>query len=607
MPKSYPDFPHHTHIAAYFDDYVDHFGFRDRITLRDRRRARRARRRRRLGGHARRRRDARATTRWWSPTATTGTRAGPSRRSRARDDFEGVQMHSHDYTATTRAASATSAWSCSGWATRRWTSRSRRASSPSARLPGRPPRRVDHPQVPVRPAARPDRGHAAASRCAVRQRVHAAAAARSRVGDMERYGLPKPDHRFAARRTRRSPTTSSSASPTATITPKPNIARLDRARRVALRRRQRGRGRRRRLLHRLQGHVPVLRRGLHLRARQRPAAVPARLPPATSTTSFFIGLLQPLGAIMPLAEAQSEWIVRLPRGPLRAAAAPAELRADIERERAAMFKRYVASKRHTMQVDYDDYLATWRRSAGAAPSGRARGLRAAGAAARRAAGARRDAPSPAARADEGREPRRDPRRRARGLRRARLRRGRRARHRPPHRPRLGHVLQLLPRQGGGLPRARARRPAPEARRRVRAARRGAHDADELRRRTRYRAYFAFIVEDPERVRVPAPQRRHDPRAVRRRRRCRAGIDELAEDLRAAIAAGQLPALDVDYCAHAMVAVGLELGARLAERDAARRRGRDARSRPRCSSGRSSDDRPGHRGGPGGCSRRSPRI
>jgi hypothetical protein len=37
--------------------------------------------------------------------------------------------------------------------------------------------------------------------------------------------------------------------------------------------------------------------------------------------------------------------------------APADLRADIERERARMFKRYVASKRHTMQVDYDDYLA----------------------------------------------------------------------------------------------------------------------------------------------------------------------------------------------------------------------------------------------------------
>src|SRR3954471_7364018 len=31
MPKSYPDFPHHSQIAEYFDDYVDHFGIRDHI------------------------------------------------------------------------------------------------------------------------------------------------------------------------------------------------------------------------------------------------------------------------------------------------------------------------------------------------------------------------------------------------------------------------------------------------------------------------------------------------------------------------------------------------------------------------------------------------
>src|SRR5262245_53712877 len=33
MPRSYPDFPHHTLMAAYFDDYVTHFGIRDRITF----------------------------------------------------------------------------------------------------------------------------------------------------------------------------------------------------------------------------------------------------------------------------------------------------------------------------------------------------------------------------------------------------------------------------------------------------------------------------------------------------------------------------------------------------------------------------------------------
>jgi dimethylaniline monooxygenase (N-oxide forming) len=33
MPATYPDFPHHTQIAAYFDAYVDRFGFRERITF----------------------------------------------------------------------------------------------------------------------------------------------------------------------------------------------------------------------------------------------------------------------------------------------------------------------------------------------------------------------------------------------------------------------------------------------------------------------------------------------------------------------------------------------------------------------------------------------
>jgi cation diffusion facilitator CzcD-associated flavoprotein CzcO len=33
MPATYPDFPHHTQIARYFDAYIDHFGFRDRITF----------------------------------------------------------------------------------------------------------------------------------------------------------------------------------------------------------------------------------------------------------------------------------------------------------------------------------------------------------------------------------------------------------------------------------------------------------------------------------------------------------------------------------------------------------------------------------------------
>ncbi|MCA1708074.1 MAG: NAD(P)/FAD-dependent oxidoreductase, partial [Actinobacteria bacterium] len=70
---------------------------------------------------------------------------------------------------------------------------------------------------------------------------------------------------------------------------------------------------------------------------------------------FFLALLQPLGATMPIAEAQGRWIARYLRGEYHLPPGD-ELRADIEREREAMFKRYVASKRHTMQVDFDRYL-----------------------------------------------------------------------------------------------------------------------------------------------------------------------------------------------------------------------------------------------------------
>ena len=103
----------------------------------------------------------------------------------------------------------------------------------------------------------------------------------------------------------------------------------------------------------------------------------------------------------------------------------------------------------------------------------------------------------------------------------------------------------------------------EARRRVRAARRRARTAEEFVDGG-FRAFFAYIVEDPQRFAFM----RRNLDTLRTRfgdAVLPAGTDELAEDLRAAIAAGHIPAIDVEYCAHAMVAVGLELGSRLAER------------------------------------------
>jgi AcrR family transcriptional regulator len=103
----------------------------------------------------------------------------------------------------------------------------------------------------------------------------------------------------------------------------------------------------------------------------------------------------------------------------------------------------------------------------------------------------------------------------------------------------------------------------EARRRVRAARRRARTAEEFVEGG-FRAFFEYIVEDPQRFafmrRNLVTLRTQFGDAV-----LPAGTGELAEDLQAGIASGRLPPMDVDYCAHAMIAVGLELGSRLAER------------------------------------------
>ena len=74
---------------------------------------------------------------------------------------------------------------------------------------------------------------------------------------------------------------------------------------------------------------------------------------------YFIGLIQPLGAIMPIAERQSELIAHELTGSY-APPALGKMQKDIDHKREAMRKRYVASKRHTIQVDYDDYMKELR-------------------------------------------------------------------------------------------------------------------------------------------------------------------------------------------------------------------------------------------------------
>jgi hypothetical protein len=75
---------------------------------------------------------------------------------------------------------------------------------------------------------------------------------------------------------------------------------------------------------------------------------------------FFVGLYQPLGSIMQPAELQAKLIAAYLCGEV---AIPDEttMRAEIEQERDATRRRYVASPRHTMQVDFAPFLHRLRR------------------------------------------------------------------------------------------------------------------------------------------------------------------------------------------------------------------------------------------------------
>src|SRR5262249_61400320 len=86
---------------------------------------------------------------------------------------------------------------------------------------------------------------------------------------------------------------------------------------------------------------------------------------------YFIGLVQPIGAIMPIAEIQSEWVADLLQG--RATLPPeAQMNREIARYRARTTRRYARSTRDTIQVDFLAYQREIRRERrGGAPARRA--------------------------------------------------------------------------------------------------------------------------------------------------------------------------------------------------------------------------------------------
>jgi dimethylaniline monooxygenase (N-oxide forming) len=347
MPKSYPDFPHHTQIAAYFEAYVEHFGFRDRIRFE----TRVVRAQRLTGGGWELTLDDGSVEHFDALLVANGHHWDPRWPEPAfpgQESFTGQQLHAHAYVDNDLFAgkdvvvlgmgnsAMDIAVESSHVARTTYLAARRGAWIIPKYMFGRPVDQLPHdPRIPFK----------------VRQRmIHTLI--RLHVGDPERYGLPRPDHKFGEAH----PTVSGRILDRiahGTIAPKPNIRRLD-GDEVEF-----DDGSRAHadvvvyctgykisfpffdpdLISAPDNHIELFRRVFH----------------PEFDDVFFVALLQPLGATMPLAEAQGQWIADYLKGEYALPPRPALLQ-GIEDETAAMRKRYVASKRHTIQVDFDDYL-----------------------------------------------------------------------------------------------------------------------------------------------------------------------------------------------------------------------------------------------------------
>jgi len=348
MPKSYPDFPHHTQIAEYFDSYVDHFGFRERITFETG--VEHAARGEdgvwtiTLEGGEQRRYDAllAANGHHWDPRWPEPPFPGR---------FDGDQLHSHHYVENTAMrdrnvlvvgignSAMDIAVEASFVARRTFLSSRRGAYILPKYMFGRPLDQIGvnalTPRMPF-----------------WFRRAILMAMYRIAVGRVEDYGLPKPDHKLGEAH----PTISAdflNRIAHGEMTWKPNVSELlgDRVKF------EDGTIEPVDVIVWCTGYkvtFPFFDEDF-ISAPDNDIPLFKRVFKPGIGNLFFIALLQPLGATMPLAEAQGRWIAAYLRGEYHLPSRHA-MEADMRRERARMFKRYVASKRHTMQVDFDNYL-----------------------------------------------------------------------------------------------------------------------------------------------------------------------------------------------------------------------------------------------------------
>ncbi|HEY3493765.1 MAG TPA: NAD(P)-binding domain-containing protein [Polyangiaceae bacterium] len=353
MPADYPDYPGHAQIAAYFQSYVDHFGLTPHIRFRERvEQVRPAN-----GGGFQVRTSGSAERHYGAVVVANGHHWDPSFPDPpVSGTFTGISLHSSAYVDPTEphdlrgkrvivvgignsAVDIASELARSG--ARVFLSVRRGAWILPKYVFGRP---LD--QLGVTPSFLP-----LAARQTIGHFLY-----RLIVGNPKSFGLPAPDHRIGNAH----PTVSSDLLPLLRekrITPKPEIlafadtsvAFKDGTRETA--------------------DAVIYATGYKVTFPFfDPAFVSApnnELPLYFRTLHpviphlYFIGLAQPLGAIMPIAEAQAKLVADAIAGRYRPPAPEVMLR-EADAERAGVRQRYVASRRHTMQVDFDEFMAALR-------------------------------------------------------------------------------------------------------------------------------------------------------------------------------------------------------------------------------------------------------
>lgn len=349
MPEDWPDYPPHTLMAQYFQDFAEHFGLLERITF-----------------NTPVTKVERLAEGGWAVTTDAGTRTyehvvianghhSTPKIPEFPGTFTGESFHAHDYmtpevfagkdvlvlgvgnSGMDLACDATKLASNVLLATRHG------VHVMPKYVFGRP---IDQWGSPLS-AYLPFR---------VERRLYELML-RLSVGKPENRGLPKPDHRLLSAH----PTVSSELHDRVghgDVTMKPNVERFD--------------GDTVWFTDGSSAHVDVL-----VYATGYSVALPfldrALYDPAGNTMPlyqrvltpklpglFFVGFIQTVGSNIPLVEYQSEWVGDLMTG---AASLPSEEKIErwIARDQAAMRKRYLRSERHTMQVDFWRYRRALRR------------------------------------------------------------------------------------------------------------------------------------------------------------------------------------------------------------------------------------------------------